>query len=291
MKENPSIMQTMIDMWSQWQKKPNESITSKRNLTKIIGVVGAMYAYKKLTPETKNDKPIAALLGIAALSGLIVPSKHELDSRNKLFYHNLTKRLISESREDQNAILNWLGTFTKEKQLFISEFFIDENIDDVVKFFKNQENRERTTELIENSNQFFEDKSLESVFKFKFNPITTPKPKNLMTINNGACLIGRGFSEIVFGKSMKCVVSTPYFEMKTKSGTIKIPTNKIIRIIIEPKMFGEYKASIDTLDKSSYKGTLITRRIEVIFDDGTTSENGIKLEQLSKIEGKEIIEN
>lgn len=289
MKENPAIMQTMVDMWSQWQKKPNESITSERNLTKIIGVVGAMYAYNKLTSETKNDKPVAALLGIAALSGLIVPSKNELDSRNKLFYHNLTKRLISESREDQNAILNWLGTFTKEKQLIISEFFIDENNDDVVKFFKNQENRERTTELIENSNQFFEDKSLESVFKF--NPISIPKPKNLMTINNGACLIGRSFSEIVFGKSMKCLVSTSSFEIKTKSGTIKIPTNKIIRIIIDPKMFGGYKASIDTLDKSSYKGTLITRRIEVVFDDGTISENGIKLKQLSKIEGKEIIEN
>lgn len=287
MYQNSTLLQSMIDIWTQWQKRPNEAVTSKRNLTKILGVVGALYAYNKLTPNTKNDKPFAALFGTAALLGLVVPSKDEIDIRYKDFYQRLSKGLISESIENMNLILDWINSFPKEQQCVISEFFHDERIEEVINFLKNSENRQKTTDLIKNSNQFFSDDSLKSIFSFDLKPTV----RNYMTIDKGAVMTGVGFGEILLGKNMKGRINNPYIEILSQSGILKIPTNKIIRINIISKVFWGLKASIDTINGSSYKGDLITSKIDIVFDDGAISENGLKMKQLTKIEGKEIIDN
>ena len=155
MDQSTKVIEAFLDLWNKWQRGPREPLTSKNNIVKVAGVLGALYAYKRLTPTNTADKPFAALGAIAALAGLALPAPDKIEERRLEFAQQLTRSVLSMSRDSQNSIIAWFTKLQEVHQAVLAEFFSQESISDVAKFLQEKENRDRVEELLASTSDYF----------------------------------------------------------------------------------------------------------------------------------------
>lgn len=218
---NVEIVQSLLDVWARWQRRPQESATSESNLKKSLGVLAALYAYHRLNPKSENSKPVTALLALAALSGLAIPAKDEVEEKRKLFGVTLAKLLLINSNPGQEAVLDWYNTLGNAKQGILSQLFGEENPREVLSFLGDAGNRNRICSLLEKTEGYFTEDRVPSIFDAK---------ESNVTIDKGA-RINLGFFEMVGNSGKRCVVITPSIRIEvSREETITIPTSLLSKL-------------------------------------------------------------
>ncbi|MCL4510457.1 MAG: hypothetical protein M1470_05245 [Bacteroidetes bacterium] len=258
MDELKQPLEDIASLWNDWRRQSGEPLS----LAKIASVLAALYGYQKFTPNTNWDKPAVGLAGIAALLGASIPRQDEVEQGRQEFARELARCFLAMPHSDD--ALQWFEQLPRPSQVLLAQLLHEQPIQDVANFIADQRNRQQA------------DKVLRTVGKL----VSSDPPSNSLnqlTIDKSASLIPEVpnslFSNLLSGGTgFRCSVKTPYIEIQSSQGKIRVPTTSITTVVIIKYHghFGRVKriqAWIQTLD-SEYRGDLLTTHVQVEATSG-----------------------
>jgi|GEM_PF-4780352 len=246
-------------LWGDWRRKPGEPLS----LAKVAGVVAALYAYQRITPNTSWDKLALGVAAIGATVGATVPSHDEVEELRSKFSINLVRSLVK--KPDTDEALRWFEGLSRIDEVALAEVFRNDAMDDVAAVISNKDNRDK----IERAFQ-----TIRAAAGNDSSPTNVTNQTQLKTIDKEATLVSKGLGSLAAGLlfgagGVRCAVKTPFFEIQTPQGKVKIPTAviKLVSIRDYHRHFRTSSSGLDarviTVDGSEYSGRLLTTRIQV----------------------------